>query len=153
MALIIRECTIAELEAASNIKELLEEYGNESSIKGLPHPYAKAEVYKTLERLGTIYVVGAWYNEVLIGFVIVFAPIMPHYSARVAVGESLFVAKEYRKTGAGLKLIAKAEEYAKRVKSCGLLLSAPLGGILAGVLPHIGYDETNRIFFKGFPNE
>jgi len=33
MSLIIRECTIAEIESAPNISQMLEEYASESSIK------------------------------------------------------------------------------------------------------------------------
>jgi GNAT superfamily N-acetyltransferase len=74
---------------------------------------------------------------------------MPHYSVRIAVGESFFVSAEHRKTGAGLKLLKAAEDYAKEINSSGLLISAPLGGNLAEILPHVGYVETNRVFFKG----
>lgn len=153
MSLIIRKCTISELESASNILELLEEYSAESSIKGLPHPSAKVEAYKYMESNGTLYAIGAFLNDILIGYITVLSPVLPHYSAIVAVAESFFVAKEHRKTGAGLKLLHEAEKYAKEVGSPGLLVSAPFGGNLAEVLPHIGYEETNRVFFRNLSDE
>ena len=151
--LIVRHCTISEMEAAPNIMELLEEYAAESSISGLPHPSAKVDMYKHLEIMGEIYPIGAFLGDMLIGFITVLAPVLPHYSARVAVAESFFVSKEYRSSGAGLKLLHAAQNRTKEANACGLLVSAPLGGDLAEVLPHVGYTETNRVFFRSFGNE
>jgi len=153
MGLEIRNCSISELEKSPNISELLEEYVAESSIHGLPHPSAKVDIYKTLESVGAIRVIAAFYSDILIGYVIVLCSVLPHYSEIVATTESFFVAKKYRKTGAGLRLLREAEEYAKKNKSAGLLVSAPLGGVLAEVLPNFGYRETNRVFFRSFSHE
>jgi GNAT superfamily N-acetyltransferase len=76
----------------------------------------------------------------------VLKPVIPHYGVAIAVTESFFVGKEYRKSGAGLKLLRAAEAHAEGAP--GLLVSAPVGGTLAEVLPHLGYRETNRVFFK-----
>lgn len=152
MSLIIRKCTIADLENASNISEILEEYAAESAIKGLPHPFAKVDTYKYLETTGAIYPIGAFFDDLLIGYIIVLSPILPHYSVRIAVGESFFVSKAHRKTGAGLKLLHAAEDYAKEATAVGILISAPFGGNLADVLPHVGYTETNRVFFRSLDN-
>ena len=151
--LMIENCSIADIEAAPNIKELLAEYAEESRIKGLPEPTAKVEIYKHLEKTSALHVIGAWLDDILVGYITVLSPVLPHYSALVAVAESFFVSKEHRKTGAGLKLRRAAEQSAKALHSPGLLVSAPFGGDLAEVLPHTGYVETNRVFFKGFSNE
>lgn len=150
MGLIIRNCTIAEIESAPNIAQILEEYAAESAIKGMPHPLAKVDTYKYLESTKSIYVIGAFFNDVFIGYIIALSPILPHYSVKVAVSESFFVLKEFRNTGAGLKLLREAEKQTSEVGACGILVSAPLGGDLAEVLPHIGYIETNRVFFRSF---
>lgn len=149
MSLVLRKCTIAEIESAPNITQILEEYASESAIKGLPHPFAKVDTYKHLESTNSIYVVGAFFSDKFIGYIIMLSPILPHYSVRVAVVESFFVAKEHRGTGAGLKLLHEVENQAKAAGACGILVSAPFGGNLAEVLPHVGYAETNRVFFKG----
>lgn len=146
----IRKCSIPELENAANIKDLLAEYAAESAIAGLPAPSAKFDMYRSLEESGALHVIGAFSSELLIGYITVLAPVLPHYSAVVAVTESFFVAKEHRKSGAGIKLLREAESYAKTKGSPGLLVSAPFGGDLAEVLPRVGYEETNRVFFKSF---
>lgn len=148
MTLCIRPCTIAELEASPNIKQLQEEYAREAAIEGLPPPEAKVETYRNFESIKAIHVIGAFVDDMLAGFIFVLAPILPHYSIRVAVGESFFVAKDYRGTGAGLKLLRAAEKYAQEAGACGILMSAPLNGDFAEVLPHVGYTETNRVFFR-----
>lgn len=148
MSLVIRECTICELENAPNIARVLEEYGAESAIEGLPHPFAKVDSYKIMESNGSIHVMGAFVDEELAGYIIALSPVLPHYSVRVAVVESFFVLKEYRKTGAGLKLLREAEKYSVKLGAVGILISAPFGGNLAEVLPHVGYAETNRVFFR-----
>ncbi len=153
MSLVIRKTTILELETLPNIQALLSEYASESAIKGLPSPVAKVDLYKTLEVSGALYTLGAFLDDLIIGYITILAPVLPHYSALVAVAESFFVAKEYRKTGAGLKLLREAESYAKEIGSPGLLVSAPFGGDLAEVLPNVGYTETNRVFFRNFGND
>lgn len=153
MALEIRDSNISELENAPNIHDLLLEYAAESAIKGLPHPSAKVSLYKTLEQNNSLHTIGAFLDGILIGYINILYPILPHYGAIIAVAESYFVAKEQRKTGAGLKLLRAAQEFAKTKNSPGILVSAPIGGDLAEVLPRVGYTETNRVFFMGFGDE
>ncbi len=153
MSLLIRPSSVSEIFGSPNITELLDEYAEESAIAGLPHPKAKIDLYEHLEAVDSIYVIGAFFEDVLIGFIFVLSPILPHYSAKISVSESFFVAKEYRKTGAGLRLLRAGEDHAKKVNSLGLLVSTPIGSVLAEVMPQIGYTETNRVFFRSFNSE
>jgi len=148
--LTIRKTTISEFFGADNIQTLLDKYAEESAMHGLPHPKAKIDLYEQLERVGILYPISAFLDDVLIGFIFIVSPIMPHYSERISTAESFFVAKEHRKTGAGTKLRHAAEQYAKEIGALGLLMSAPLGSDLAEVLPRVGYVETNRVFFRSF---
>lgn len=147
----IRHCTIAEIEQAANIAELLAEYAEESSISGLPHPSAQMGMYHIMEEAGALDTFGAFQDSLLVGFVSVLTYIMPHYGASASTTESYFVAKAYRKTGAGTILLRAAERHAQERGSSGLLVSAPHGGRLSRVLPLDGYRQTNDVFFKGFP--
>ena len=107
-------------------------------------------MYYQLESAGVLQSFGAFLNDAPIGFITVLSTIMPHYGVCLSVSESFFVLKDFRKTGAGLRLLRMAEERAKSVGAPGLLVSAPFGGVLAGVLPHVGYAPSNTVFFKGF---
>lgn len=145
--LIIKQCSINEV---LNSKNLLDEYASESGIDGLPLPTAKGDMYNHMESTGSLHTIGAFLDEVLVGFITILTPILPHYSVLIAVTESFFVTKNNRKNGAGLKLLRTAEKYAKEKGSPGLVVSAPYGGSLAEVMSRIDYKETNRVFFKSF---
>jgi GNAT superfamily N-acetyltransferase len=144
--------SVAAVESAPNFAELAAEYASEASIEGMPPPVAKWETYRQLESVGMLHVIRALHEGKLIGFISLLAPVLPHYSVPVAVSESFFVAKAYRKTGAGLKLLRAAEDKARELGSPGLLVSAPFEGDLFHVLPRVGYAETNRVFFKRVAN-
>ena len=144
----IRKCTVSEVESAPNIHELLQEYGKELVVDGAPPVLAKFEIYRQLEINGSLGLFGAFLNDLLIGLVTVVVTVFPHYSTVMAATESYFVFEKWRKTGAGLKLLREAEKYAREMGSQCLLVSAPFGGNLAEVFPHVGYTETNRVFFR-----
>ena len=144
--------TVAEFAAEPNFQELLDEYAKELVVEGAPKFGAKMEMYYTLEAANALSVFVAYLDGVAIGFVTVLTSIFPHCGVLMATTESLFVLKQHRKTGAGLKLIRAAEGHAKERGSPCLFISAPFGGNLAEVLPHIGYIETNRVFFRKLTN-
>jgi hypothetical protein len=149
----IEKTSYSEIEKLSGFTDLLDEYAVESAIHGLPHPKCKAEQYRILDKSGIFHVFAAFYGDKLIGFISILIPTLNHYSKVVAVGESYFVAKNFRHTGAGTALRLTAEEFAGKSKAFGLLLSAPSGSALDKILPHSGYKETNRVYFKAFPHE
>lgn len=148
----IRKCLFSEIAENRNFPVLAHEYAEESSLAGLPDPDEKAASYRLLQYSPIFNAFGAFDEDLLIGFAFVLTPIIPHYGVAIAVTESLFVGKEYRRSGAGLKLIRAAEGLAKDLQTPGILFSAPSKGQLAEVLPRMGYRETNRVFLKGFPN-
>ena len=147
-SVIVRPCSIAEMESSPNIAELLDAYAGESAIEGLPTPSASFPLYKQLETAGALSVFAAFIESVVIGFITLLAPVNPHYNARLPVVESFFVIKKHRKSGAGLKLLQQAENWAKSI-STGLLISAPFGSDLDKVLAKRGYKQTNSVYFKG----
>lgn len=146
--LTIKPCTVEEIESAPNFTDLLAQYAAESSIAGMPAPSAKLDMYRSLEASGAIVIFGALVNDQIVGFLVVLAPMLPHYGRTVATAESFFVAKDYRDSGAGLELLRRAEKHADEIGSPALLVSAPAGGVLEKVLPRVGYDHSNTVFFK-----
>lgn len=148
----VRKCTVSELERCGNFLSLLAEYADESAMAGLPPPGAQMESYRLIERSGIFHSYGAFDGDLLVGFVALLTPILPHYGVSIAVAESLFAAKSHRRRGTGLKLIRAAERHARDVGCPAILFSAPVGGALADVLPKMEYRETSRVFMKGFAN-
>jgi GNAT superfamily N-acetyltransferase len=151
----VRKISVAEAFARPEFSVLCREYAAESAIAGLPDPKEKLSAYQALEAGGNtaFCAYGAFLGGRLIGFIVLLTPVLPHYGIAVAVAESLFVGSAYRKSGAGMLLIRRAEQRAKELRSPGILLSSPTGGRLAVLLPRIGYRETNRVFFKEFAHE
>jgi GNAT superfamily N-acetyltransferase len=143
---IVRSCSYSDIEGNRNFPALAHEYAEECAIAGLPAPDEKIAAYRALAASEIFQAFGAFLENKLVGFIVVLKPVIPHYGVAIAVTESFFVGKEYRKSGAGLKLLRAAEAHAEGAP--GLLVSAPVGGTLAEVLPHLGYRETNRVFFK-----
>jgi GNAT superfamily N-acetyltransferase len=151
-ALRIAACRVADIEASPDFPALADEYAAESLIDGMPSPLARWPQYRALEAAGLLSVFAAKERDSLLGFISVLAAALPRYAEPVAMCESFFVAKAYRKTGAGLKLLRAAERKARDIGSPGLLVSAPYGGRLFEVLPRLGYAESSRIFFRSFTN-
>lgn len=153
MSVVIKKCTVPDLIAESNFQEILDSYADELALEGLPHPKAKIEMYKQLEALGKLHPIAAYFDGILIGFVNVLMAENPHYGLCIAVTESFFVLKEYRKSGAGTLLRREAEIDAENSGSPGIFISAPTGGRLALLLgASKDYIDTNRTFFKRFKN-
>lgn len=145
----IRQITIDDLRFAPGVDALLREYAQECGIAGLPKPNAEWLTYARFEYYGALHVVGAYLDGSLVGFCIVLVSLNPHYSALLAVTESLFVAAAHRGTGAGLALLREAGSIARQRGAVGLLVSAPTGGSLAAVLERSkGFRETNRAFLQ-----
>jgi len=145
----IRQITIDDLRFAPGVDALLREYSQECGIAGLPKPKAEWLTYARFEYYGVLHVVGAYLDGSLVGFCHVLVSLNPHYSALLAVTESLFVAAAHRGTGAGLALLREAGSIARQRGAVGLLVSAPTGGSLAAVLERSkGFRETNRAFLQ-----
>ena len=148
----IRECSVTEFCASDNLDELFSEYAAESSIEGLPAYKVNFEMYKALDQAGVIKLACAYSGDVIVGFISVLVTVLPHYSEKLATAESYFVAKKYRAGGAGLRLLRWGERFAQEAGSSGLLVSAPAASILSTILPKLGYNNTNLVYFKKLPN-
>ena len=146
----VKSCTADEVLGASNLPELLAEYGAESSIPAIGTVNHQPAIYRTLEASGALSMIGAFDDDRLIGFVAMVTNVLPHYGKLVSVIESFFVTASARETGVGLKLLREAEDNAANRGAAGILVSAPFGGRLAEVMErHKPYTETNRVFFRG----
>nr|CCA83780.1 conserved hypothetical protein, putative phage acetyltransferase [blood disease bacterium R229] len=146
----VRHATVAEIEEAPNLAALLAEYAAESANDEIGSANPQIDTYKAMEGMGLLQAFGAYCGRDLVGFLFLLLPVLPHFGRKVGVTESYFVASHYRSTGAGLALLREAEKASEAAGGAGVLVSAPVDGILSRVLPGVGYRETNRVFFKGF---
>ena len=149
----VRPCTVAEFERAPNCDALLAEYTAESAIPEIGPTVRHADLaqYKAMEAAGLMHMLGAFRDDgEIVGFLTLLIAPLPHFGGRlVATTESVFVTAAERKGGPGLALLTEAEHLAHDKGAVGLLVSAPVGGRLAQILPRCGYRETSRVFFRG----
>jgi len=145
----ITSCTVDEFAQARNLDVLFAAYQRESSIPGLGPCNVQLDKYRQLEAAGALHTFVAYRGPDLVGFLSMIVTVLPHYGALVATTESFFVAEDARAGGTGMKLLRRAEDHARGLGAVGLLVSAPHGGRLAKIMPRAGYQETNRVFFRG----
>lgn len=146
----VSRSTLAEIESSPDLDALLAEYAAESANQAIGPMAPQMNAYRAMEASGLFHAFAAHRNGRLIGFLFLLTPILPHFGKVVGVTESYFVASAQRRGGVGTKLRLAAEEAAQAADAVGMLVSAPSGGRLAQVMPRVGYQETNRTFFKGF---
>ena len=144
---VVRKCTVAEIESAPNFGVLIDGYVEECAVSGLPSPErALPAIYRQLEVSGALDVFGA-FDDDLIGFISMLQYPSAHYGVPIGVSESFYVAKEKRGTGAGTMLRKAIKNRATERGLAGVLLTAPVGGPLAAVLEHSAdCIETHRVF-------
>lgn len=149
MSVVIKECSLEVLLKEPNFSDLLERYADELALEGLPRPKAKIEIYRRLEELGKIHFFAAYIGDLLVGIINVLMSENPHYGISIAMIESYFVFKEFRKSGAGLLLRKQAEDDAKKSGSPALIISAQISSNLDYSLEDSkGYKEMTRTHYK-----
>mgnify|MGYP000226309768 CR=1 FL=1 len=147
----IRRCTIADLENAPNIDELLAEYAAEAGMLELGQAVPQWWLYRKMESTGLLHVIGAFVDDKLVGFINLVVMQRPHYEGLIASYESFFVADEYRSTGAGTGLLRTAEALSKSMGALGLFVNAAIGSRLERMLDASpAYRNTHRVFFREF---
>lgn len=148
--LTIRQCSVSEMQATSDLDELLAEYATESANPDLGGHDAQYQTYAVMEQAGVLHIFCAYKGDRLVGFLVLICMVLPHFGRMVGSSESIFVSAPHRKTGAGLKLIAAAEAKCRELGAIGFYLSGPVGGALCQALSKAkAWRPTNQVFFKG----
>ena len=129
----VRKIGLSEMEEEPNFCDLVAEY-SEMAIEGLPKPNWQPEIYKNLEKTGNFCFFGAFDDSGLIGFASLIHSISAHYGILIGNVETLFVGKEKRRGGVGLRLKKAVEDYAREVGCAFIFFSVPLNGSLDAVL-------------------
>jgi GNAT superfamily N-acetyltransferase len=128
---------------------VLEEYKSHAAGY-MPSVELNLEGYRELQELGRLSLFTARHHDQLVGFITILKAGSLKYNERpIAISESFFVVKAQRMTGAGLALLALAEDKAREIGAKGLLVGAPPDGPLDKMLPRYGYQLASRIYFKG----
>lgn len=144
----IRLSSVADVLNAPNFGALAAEYAAECATRELGEPRPVWTTYANLEAAGVLHTFAAWRGAELIGFLVMLVSQLPHYGTVTAMTESIFVADQARKGGAGLRMLRAAEAFAREHGAAALMVSGPSTGRLAKVLPRLGFRECTRLFAK-----
>ena len=144
----IRLATVDEMLAEAQIlfDEHYEEIARNKQVMVLK---PDEETYRKSEEMGTIFILSARQNDVLIGYSVNFVSNHLHYAdLKFAQNDLLFISKEHRGGRVGLRLIKDTENHARSL-GCKLMLwhckpNTPLNEIL----PRLKYGVQDVIYSK-----
>lgn len=149
----IRTITVDEAFDAPAFAALCDAY-REESLRN-PHMMGALpdrEGYTRMVATGMLHPLGAFVDGELVGLCAVMVTPVLHFGGKcIATTETLFVAKEHRSGGLGTRLLRAAEAKARECGAAGLYVSCPDGGRLQQILPRMGYQVTNHVFYRGLP--
>lgn len=151
--MMIAEITPDEFWAHPEVNGLINGYAAESHMEGLPPVNPDVQMYRALHQAGVLKVLAATAYGEIVGFAVVLISPVAHYSARMAVMESVYVSPAHRHGGTGWRLIKAAEAAAQEAGSAGLFISAPAGSTLTAVMAvnTAGYRHSNSVYYKALP--
>lgn len=146
--LTLREITVSELFAQAG--ELFQKHYEEiAHNRKLMQLNPDAECYQLLEERGIAFCVGAFVDDVLVGYSLNLVTSHLHYSdLLVGQNDALFVDPEHRRSRIGLELIDESERIAKSRGAKMMLWHAKDKTTLNSLLPKIGYSLHQILYAK-----
>ena len=116
---------------------------------GAPMPSVNTEELQLLEERGIIYTIGAFFEQVLVGYSVnQIGQSFNFSSVTMMDNQGLFIKKEYRNTGAGLKLINESNRIAKARGASIATWHTYQGTRAATLFDRLGYNAHDIIYTK-----
>jgi len=143
-----RPITFDQLESDASWPDMFAEYAQECRIAGMPPCDYQRDMYRLMDSQGIMQLIGAYVGDNLVGFCNLLVTRLPHYGRLVGTMESMFVSKDWRKSGAGIGLVREAERVSAKAGAVAVLMTAPAGGSMERLMPMVGYRHTNTVYFK-----
>ena len=144
----IRKIPVENILNDSNFDYICSKYADESKIKFMPNIKPDHDYYVELEEKGMLKSIGVYSDDSLVGIATFLVFPIPHYSAIGATIESLFILKEHRHHGTGIKLNEFIYNYAKESGAVSIFMSAPIDGSLNRVAESFGFTKTNITYTR-----
>ena len=105
--------------------------------------------YRALYDAGVLFCLTARDGENLVGyFVIIVSPNLSSRGEKMMFGATLFVRKEYRGKGPGIRLIRMAEKKAKDYNVQSVMISSPARQPIGGLLEKMGYRAEETLYSR-----
>jgi GNAT superfamily N-acetyltransferase len=136
--------------AWDDMQPLLREHYNEIAHDKHSIPLAPSRArYEALEHAGELFALGARIEGALIGYSVFFVKPHIHYATTlVAVNDVLFVAREYRNTLVGMRLISESEKKLRERGVVKLVWHIKPEHDWSAILARRGYMPVETIYGK-----
>lgn len=104
--------------------------------------------YVYLEQAGVLHAIAVFDDDDTLvgGGAVIISPVL-HFSKTIAVVESIFIRKEYRKGAVGKLLMSALKGVAEACRADGVYFSAPKGSAFEKLCRAMKLKETNATFF------
>ena len=137
--------TLLDYEQAELLFDL---YAAESRSDTVPMHKPDRLMYTTLEDQGMLDCIVVYKDDAIVGFTVILTTKLPHYSALSTTVESIFVLKDHRPRGTGLKLLQFAQDLARERGSRMFFMSAPIDSKLNTTLSRSGMKAISTVYSK-----
>tara|TARA_R110000823_G_C15952958_1_gene502552 strand:- start:30597 stop:31073 length:477 start_codon:yes stop_codon:yes gene_type:complete len=140
---------ISTEESKAQFEELLalqwEEVDHRRKHTALNLDYDK---YIKMAELGSHFMVFAFTKEELVGYTSMYISESPHTRSLVALTDSMYVRKEYRKVGCGQALITEAEAHSKTLGARDLMVTFKNDSPHPDIVKDLGFFSYETIYSK-----
>lgn len=147
MSMEMRPMTVAEFFERPEANDIIAEYTAESGNPDLGSAMPSQQQYEQMESSGILSVLGAFEGDSLVGFVSVVVTMYPHFGKLVGSVESIWLRKNKRAGGAGLRLLKAAFANAKERGAVGCYLGARFGSRQHKLYERL-FQPMNVLFWK-----
>lgn len=146
----IKEIDVSEEDIQIGIEALMYEHFDETSS---PESRDKLKLdwkkYIQIQEVGNLILLGAFSEGILVGYVcLILAEPLHYMKTIVAVSDTIFLAKEFRQSSAGIRLIKEAEEEAKNRGAFSVCWYAKENSSLEKIFRKKNYKVRDIIFTK-----
>ncbi len=145
----IRTCMAADVFDDPASEALFAEYAEECANPVLGRTVPSRAMYEAIEAAGAGKCLSVSVDGALVGFAFVLIGPLPHFQGLFATVESVFLNRQSRRFGLGLRLMEAVESLARDAGCEAIFFCAPTGSRFLAVLRRRrGYWRTNVVFTK-----
>lgn len=143
----VKDVPVRAIYSSPEFEQIVREYSEESGNPDLGCGCPALDFYERMEGSGALRCAAAYEGDRIIGFVIVVTTLYPHFGKLVGTVESIWLSREHRAGGAGIRLIRKAQDMAREMGAVGIYFGARSGSRLAQLYGRL-FTPMNTLFWK-----
>ena len=146
----VREISVDALIADPQWPTIAREYEAECGTSDMVQCNVNWDMYRSIESCGQLKAFGAFVNGTLVGYCFLVMVMHPKYSSLIGTTESIYVLREYRTAGVGLRLFRFVERMAHDLGAVAMLCSSGAESSMSKLMPALKYKHISNVFFKRF---